>query len=213
MRPVAVTVGPLAAANASNICTSQTTAGAAALTLNGTLVSGGVATLDKPRRILVTNAGNDSGISIIFTGTNGQAQLITETVAGTSGSTAYTVQDFATVTKAVTTGATSASGVTIGTNAIASSWPVFLDHHALAPTSLQVVVTGTVNYTVQQTLDNPRTVGFASLNWFASSDSAVVAATASAQSNYAYLPFAARILLNSGTGSATFTVLQAAAPK
>ena len=52
MQPMIVTVGPLASAVANNICTSQTPT--AALTLNGSLVTGGVAYLDTPRRILFT---------------------------------------------------------------------------------------------------------------------------------------------------------------
>ena len=44
MQPISVTVGPLDAADDNGIAQSQTTAGAADLTLNGALVSGGVAT-------------------------------------------------------------------------------------------------------------------------------------------------------------------------
>jgi hypothetical protein len=212
MRPVQVTVGPLAAASANNICLSQSLGAAGNLTLNGALVSGGVATLDTPRRIQWASAGNDSGITATLYGTNFSGQTITETLSGTNASFVYTAQDFATVTRIRLSGAT-ASTVTVGTNNVASSWPVFLDYHGHAETSLQVVVTGTVTFAVQQSLDNPRVVGgIAKMNWFNHPDPAMNG-SASAQSNYAYLPFATKITLSAGTGSAVLTVIQAAAPQ
>ncbi len=74
--------------------------------------------------------------------------------------------------------------------------------------SLQVVVTGTVSYTVQQTLDDvfDSTV---TATWFDHPDTNLVAATANKQGNYAYIPAAVRIKLNSGSGSVTLTAIQA----
>jgi hypothetical protein len=74
--------------------------------------------------------------------------------------------------------------------------------------SLQVVVTGTANYTVQQTLDDifDSTV---TPTWFDHPDATLVAATASKQGNYAYIPAAVRIVLNSGSGSIVLTAIQA----
>ena len=46
MRPINVTVGPLAAASANNVCTSQAIAANASFAINGTLASGGVATTE-----------------------------------------------------------------------------------------------------------------------------------------------------------------------
>lgn len=81
-----------------------------------------------------------------------------------------------------------------------------LDYHGSPWVSLQVVVSGTVNFTVQQTLDDPES---ASPTWFPHPDTALAAATASAQGNYAYIPRAVRVTVNSGAGSATLTVIQA----
>ena len=68
-----------------------------------------------------------------------------------------------------------------------------------------VVVTGTVNYTVQHTFDNPQTV--ASPTWF--SHPTVAAATTSQDGNYAFPVAAIKVLVNSGAGTATMTVIQA----
>lgn len=82
-----------------------------------------------------------------------------------------------------------------------------LDYMARPQVSLQVDVTGTANFTVQQTLDN---VFDSSITptWFNHPDTNLVSATADAQSNYAYTPFAVKLLLNSGSGSAKITILQ-----
>jgi hypothetical protein len=70
-----------------------------------------------------------------------------------------------------------------------------------------VVVTGTVNYTVQHTFDNPQTV--VSPTWF--DHPTVAAKTANQDGNYAFPVAAIKVLVNSGTGtfSATLTVIQA----
>lgn len=87
-----------------------------------------------------------------------------------------------------------------------SSNPILLDYFCLPAVSLQVVVTGTVDYTVEQTLDDPAVSG---ATWFSHPDTNLVSQTVNRQGNYAYTPRATRITLNSGTGSVAFTVLQA----
>lgn len=87
-----------------------------------------------------------------------------------------------------------------------SSNAIPLDYFNIPAVSLQVVVTGTVNYTVEQTLDDPAVAG---ATWFPHPDINLVAQSINRQGNYAYTPRATRITLNSGTGSVAFTVLQA----
>lgn len=212
MRPIIVSVGPLAAASANNIALSQTVTGAAAVTLNGSLVTGGVATLDKPRRILITNAGNDTGITFTVTGTSFTGGTISETVTGTSGSAVATTLDFATVTSIVTSGSTSVSGITVGTNGVAGSSWVRIDDWAPATWSVQANATGTVNYTVQTTSDDPNDptnpVAIGSVQWVSSSDTNLVGASATKFGVFTGAPRYVRVLLNSGTGSVSATILQ-----
>ena len=93
--------------------------------------------------------------------------------------------------------------------------PVRFDDYAPSNISIQCTVTGTVNYTVQTTLDDPNSpdnpVAVGSMTWVDSSDSAVVGATATKQSNFLFAPTFARIKLNSGTGSVTATFIQSSA--
>lgn len=167
--------------------------------------------LDKPRRILITTGGVDTGITYTVYGTDRAGNPISEAVTGPSTSTAYTNQDFATVSRVTTSGA-SASTVTIGTNGVASSAWVRFDEWAMPQIGIQLTASGTVNYTLQQTLDDPNDptnpVASASVTWINSADANAVGATGSIQTNYAYAPRYARILLNSGTGSVTGTFSQ-----
>lgn len=67
-----------------------------------------------------------------------------------------------------------------------------------------VVVTGTVNYTVQHTFDDPA-VGFST--WF--SHPTVASLAANADGNYAFPVTGIKVLVNSGSGTATLNLVQA----
>ena len=209
MQPITVTVGPLDAADDNGIAQSQTTAGAANLNLNGALVSGGVAYLDAPRRVIVTSAGNDTGITFTITGTTYGEHTVSETITGASGGAASTTVDFVTVTRIRASGATSVSGVIAGTNGVAGSRWVRLDGWAFPQTAIQCNATGTVYYTVQVTMDDPNSstnpVSVANVTWLNTNDSDAVSAIGDVFSNFDWTPTFARVLLNSGTGSVSAT--------
>lgn len=119
----------LVAAVANGVAQSQSKGAAGNLTLNGSLVSSGVATLDSggaSRRVLFTFAGNESGHNFTVTGTDRYGRAQTEVVAGTTAGTTYTSKDFKTVTQVAVDAATT-STLTVGTNAIGSSAPWVVD--------------------------------------------------------------------------------------
>ncbi len=209
MRPITVTVGPLASAAANNIRTASTGL-AGALTLNGALVVSGVAVLDVVRRVLFTTGGADVGKTILLTGTGGSGNTQSETVTLVSAGTVASVLDYKTVTSAVLN-TNSVGTIAIGTNGVAASAWIMLDPWA-GPAGFQCNVSGTVNYTVQQTMDDPNSptnaVAAADVAWLSCADAAVVGATANQQSNYNFPPTYARVLLNSGSGSVTMTLNQ-----
>lgn len=112
------------AANLNGICLSQSAAGAQALTLNGNLVAGGVATLDvsgMPRNVVVTSNGNDLGIVFVIVGTILPGVYVTERLHGANSAAADSNNCFLTVTSVTTTGAT-ASTVIVGIDAIGSEF-------------------------------------------------------------------------------------------
>lgn len=212
MRAITATVGPLATASGNNICLSQTPAGAGALTLNGAAVTSGVAILDTARRVVVTSAANETGRTFTITGTAANGKVQSETVTGANAGAAQSVLDYKTVTSVTISGAASGA-ITVGTNTVASSRWLRLDEWAHAQVSLQCDVTGTVVYTVQQTLDNPNDptwpVAPASVLWVDHADTQLVNATTTKQGNYGYVPLFVKVTLLSGTGSVSLTAVQA----
>lgn len=88
-----------------------------------------------------------------------------------------------------------------------NSNPIVLDYYGQYGVSLQVVVTGTATWTVQQTLDNPLTAG-ATVTYFDHPDPNMVAQTVNRQGNYAYNPVALRIRQTAGNGSVRLTAVQ-----
>lgn len=212
MQPITVTVGPLAAADDNGIAESQTTAGAANLTLNGALVSGGVAILDEPRQVAISSAGNDTGVTFTVYGTTYGGASVSESLTGASGGAVATKTDFATVTQVSTSSATSASGVIVGTNSLAGSRWIRMDSWAFAQSAMQINISGTINYTVQTTMDDPNSpvspVAISAVNWVNSTDTNVVGQSATKSTSFVTTPTWVRVLLNSGTGSVTATIAQ-----
>lgn len=215
MRPITVSVGPLTAGSANNIALSQTPAGAGALTLNGSTVVNGVAVLDHARRVLITTA--DTTHTFTITGTSPTGTLLSESFLVAAGATASQL-DYATVTSVTISGGATGA-VTVGTNGVASTPWVRLDDWALPQVAIQCNATGTVNYTVQGTMDDPNSptnpVAPSAVNWVNSPDTNADAATGSIQTSYggyatapALTPAFVRILLNSGTGMVISTVTQ-----
>lgn len=208
MRPITATVGPLTAASANNIALSQTPGAAGALTLNGALVSGGVATLDNPRRVLITTA--DTTHTFTITGTTPTGSVLSESFLVAGGATSSQL-DYATVISITISGAATGA-VTVGTNGVASTPWVRLDEWANPPVGIQCDVTGTVNYTVQSTYDDPNSptdpVSPSAVTWIATNDTNAVNATGSVQTNFLFTPTFVRALLNSGSGSVAMKVIQ-----
>lgn len=203
----------LAAADSDGICQSQqpNAGGVQSLLINGALASGGVANLGSQRRVLITSSGNDSIRTFVVTGTNWAGDIISESITGPNASSVYTDLDFKTVTK-VTISGNAVGNITVGTNGIGGSPWVRFDDFAPSNISIQCNVSGTVNYTVQSTLDDPNDpfvpVAPADITWINSSDLAVVSANSSQQSNFLFTPKYAKVLINSGTGTMTATFLQ-----
>lgn len=93
-----------------------------------------------------------------------------------------------------------------------SSQLVRFDEWESGPTTIQCVVTGTVNYTIQLSNDDPNSptnpVALASMTWSNSQDPAAVGATATLLTQFDNTPLFAKVLLNSGTGSVVTTFVQ-----
>lgn len=208
MRPVTLTK-TLATAAGNNICLSQTPGGAGNLTLNGSLVSGGVATLDTARVVGITSAGNDSGRIFTVYGTDGEGKSVTESLAGPNITTVSTTANFATVTRIAIDGA-AAGALTVGTTAVGSTVGVVLNQY-ISPFNISLFykVAGSVTATVQYTSDDPFATGF---QWDTASwtdHPSLTAKAVNTDSNIAYPATGVRMKVTTGTGTATLIVRQA----
>lgn len=227
MRPITVSVGPLGASSATNIRTAST-GSAGALTFTGSpvtvpgfyvtpngqkiAVSTGQALMSAPQQVVITAASNETA-TVTLSGLDGNGNPISEVVQLGNAGTYPSVLSYAVLTGAVLS-ANSAGNLSIGTNGVATTPWVSIDAYGWSNISIQCNVTGTVNYTVQSTLDDPNDptnpVAVGSMTWVNSSDTNVVGATGTEQTNYFFVPKYIRCLLNSGSGTVTMTVIQAA---
>lgn len=173
MKPVRFTIVP-AAADDDIVAKTQTPGAAGNLTLNGDGVTGSPAraVLDIPRRLLFTFAGDEHSRTFVVYGyadTVGQANPVQETITGTTPGTVISTLDFGQVTRISIDDAAAGAikvGTVASTTSASSPWQV-VDPY-LTPFSLAINVDtlGTVNYTVEGTLDDVMG-GYVNGNWVA----------------------------------------------
>lgn len=154
--PSVVTLS-LPAGVTNGIALSQTPGAAGNLTLNGSLVTAGVANLVTAQRVVAVSANaGDTTQSLTITGTDRNGNGISEVLKLNGTTQVNSVNDYLTVTKIAISAAT-VGALTAGTNSIGSSdW--VLDNF-LAPTwmlSVAVsILSGSGTYTVEHTYDDP----------------------------------------------------------
>ena len=193
----------LAAASSNSIATSQSGSAGTALTLTtatGVLIdSVTAANLAVGRRVVVAYTGTDTTFTVV--GTNGTGNVITDTITGSSG-TGYSNMDFVTVTSITPVGG-GLTGVTAGTNGVGSSPWIQWNWRVKPPMNLGMaveLVSGSVNFTVQHTYDDPNNLP-TGVNFPLAFNSPVInGASATIDGAYSTPIIATRILINSGTG-------------
>ena len=97
----------------NGIMTASTPSGAGSLTLNGALVTNGIATLSGQRKILIYSDGNESGIIFGITGQNSLGVGVTENINGPNVGTVYSTNTFKTISSITVNGA-GAGNIEIG---------------------------------------------------------------------------------------------------
>jgi hypothetical protein len=209
MRPV---VFEWQASSATAVSTLQTVGAAGNLAIDGSLSSpvrpdstNRLASFGNTQRtISLTSTNNLSAINFTISGyLNGQP--VSQIIAGPNNNTVNTTQLFNTVTSiSFSAGVTAVSagiGVTGNTNLYT------YDHHATTPDiSVQVVVTGTITYSVDVTNDDankPLPIP----TWF-NPITAMTNATTTQFGNIVYPIVFTRVSVSAGTGSLTATFVQ-----
>lgn len=160
MRPIQQILTFISAVDDS-VATSQTPDSITGdVTLNGVLVSGGVATMEQPVPITLTSTDNLSTYTFDIAGTDPDGNVITENVTGPNNDTVTTTNTFATVT-----GITSdAIGLTTETVSAGTSgwqtgptawWPLDIYNPNTATSCSATIVDGTATYSFEYTNEDP----------------------------------------------------------
>jgi len=195
--------------------------GASNLTLDGALVSDGIATMAEAQPIQLTSGGDDSGITFLIAGTDADDKAATVTLTGANAGTAVTTEFLKTVSEIAPSGAVAGTvfaGVVESLGAVTKTFRVNRNQPVFR-LGLYVILSPspTLNYTVQFSPDYPERIDLPfNTDAFRYSNNAnfrsvdgLTALTESDEGNVAFAVEAVRLLINSNTvGTAEFTVQQ-----
>lgn len=181
-----------------------------------TIVISGVATIDTSsannsaigRRVVFAYTGSDTTFTIV--GTNSTGNVITDVVTGVSGAGQSNL-DFVTVTSVTPTGG-GLTSVTVGTNGVGSSPWWMANYYSNNDVNLGFsveVVSGSVNYTIQHTYDDPNNLMAGAAYPLPYNHPIVSNQNATLDGAYTTPVSAARVLVNSGTGVLRVRFLEA----
>jgi len=199
----------------------QTTSGAADLTLDGDLVSGGVATAAAAQIFVIEGSGDNTGIDFTVTGTDPNGQTHSQTIDGVNNAKAKTTVFFATVTGVSTDGAITGNvegGWEAADGMVTAAYVVNWRQSPFNMDFIFELTAGTMTLSAQYTADAPDPTlknGAAYTNTY--SDDAnwrdvdgLADVIADDQSNLAFPVMAVRWIqtIGSATGTATVTNIQ-----
>lgn len=183
--------------------------GGAGVGNSDTIVLSGAAIIDAAsatnvaigRRVVLAYTGTDT--SFVIVGTNSTGNVITDTAVGAAGA-AVSNLDFVTVTSITPVGG-GLTGLTAGTSGVGSSPWVSMNLFGYSPeniTAIVELVSGSANYTVEYTLDDPNNLGALAFPLALSdlSPAALIAASATKDGLFNFPLVALRLTINSGTG-------------
>jgi len=169
----------------------------------------GVAVISAAQIVTITSTGDDTGVTFTVTGTDADGRDQSEDVTGANAGAAATTGFYKTVTSISSDGATDGDiiiGVLDADGARGQMIPVNFRATDFS-IGIGVVVTGTINYTVQHTFQDPQDVSITP-TFFA--NIGLTSKTANDNGNYAFPVSAVRIIANScAGGTASMTLIQA----
>jgi len=170
------------------------------------LVSNGVATLTVPA-VLTAYSQASSSINFVVTGTGPAGQSQVETLAVTASGTITGSLSFATVTGIVASAA-AASTISIGNGVPGYTGWLPLDIYTPNQvTNISAKTSGTVNYSVEYTNEDPFDLSIQQLA-VAHPNASLTASTKDETQFTTTLMRSVRLKINSGDGSVRFTVVQ-----
>lgn len=195
--------------DADGVCASQAVAGPAYATLNGALISGGVLEMDMAQKVTVATTANLAAITWTIAGTDADGKDLSEDIVGANNETKTTTAYFKTVTSVYVSADTATDEFTVGITSAAISKTIPVSNQwGNTEIGIQIDVTGTINYTLQQTMQDVLAADSqpTTLTW--QNHDTLIAQTADQNGNYVIPIAAIRLKVDSATtASVQFTVL------
>lgn len=146
------------------VCLNQTLVASGNLIINGTLSSNPNlpnvrAEFPKIcRQVTIQSTGNLLGVQFTISGIGDNGYPKSITISGLNNNTITTGTELFTTVNSVSTNGAVATNVRVGTGTVGSTQWFLNDHYKESNhLSVNVTVTGTINYSFQTTLDNPTT--------------------------------------------------------
>ena len=205
MRPISFTRSQPAASGTS-VAANQLLNASGAITIDGTLASGGVATLTVPAYLTVFS-DKSATVTFVASGTRPGGGTQVESIVVTASGTVTGSLSFATVTGITASAATSAT-ISVG-NAIPgyTDWIPLDIYTPNQVTTISAKTSGTVNYSVEYTNEDPFDRSIQQLA--VPHPNASLTASAKDETQFTTtLMRAVRLKINSGSGSVRFTCVQ-----
>jgi len=186
--------------------------GVQSLVLNGSAVSGGVATFALPVGVTITSSGNESALTFTIVGTNYLGIPQSETVTGPNTATVQSVLYYLTVTSVTVSGNT-AGNITVGNNGTASPWfPMNYNRYPMSSQVCDLSPGAVLTYTVQFTGDDLQAARNASATAVAQNHTTLTLQTLNNTGILIAGVGGVRIVLNGWTsGSVTMNIIQSSA--
>jgi hypothetical protein len=155
--------------------------------------------------VIITPSGAVTG-DYTITGTDSDGLAQSEVLATDAGNAVTSAKHYATVTEVLAPSGLGAETVDIGWTDVATG-PTFVTNWRQDnfQVSLGVDVTGTINYTVQHTLERMSSGQPSTFSWF--NHSTLASKTVDADGNYAFPVTGTRITVNSSTAPSTLVFM------
>lgn len=217
MRPIQKTIN-IAAATTNAVALSQKPENGVNLTLNGSLVTGGVATYTYPTQVSFGSVSNLSTVTFTVYGlvlnADGTKTANSEAVTGPNNTTVTTTLTFVNVNLITVATATTftTQRVVVGGAAVGIGtgpwWPLDIYvPNQVTTISCNILASGSANYTVQYTNEDPFNTSITQLA-VAHPAGALAGASTSQTASTTTLMRAVRVNVASGAGQLRVTVVQ-----
>lgn len=200
MRPVTQSF-TLQAASTTNLRAAASIAGAGALTLLITATTDSLA-----HKVVITSAGDDSGVTFTISGKDADGKSITEDLTGANAGAATSTKHYKSDLTISADGA-SAGDVSIGFAAPAQG-PTVIGEYRSEVSTVTAMVSGTINYTIQYSNDYEDVFSKTAVATFLNHDDTDVVGATASKTGAATVPVLAyRLTIASYTSTPTIDVV------